>query len=231
MARVFDLHVHTTRGSSDSNLSPEQMVQEAERLGLRGLCVTEHSGPWDRHEFEAFALDRNLVLIRAMEADTDMGHVLAFGIDQYLPGMERAEEIRREVDRVGGFMITAHPFRGLHNPRPVARPLLYKSSDELPSTVEEASAHPVFRLANAVEVANGGTVDSENRFAAQVAEHIGMHCTGGSDAHSVNGLGRYVTVFPDEINSEAEFLKALRLGKYYPATGLSTGNLVPFTPE
>lgn len=231
MARVFDLHVHTTRGSSDSNLTPEQMVQEAERLGLKGLCVTEHSGPWDRHEFEAFARDRNLVLIRAMEADTDMGHVLAFGIDKYLPGMERAEEIRREVDRVGGFMITAHPFRGLHNPRQVARPLLYKSNGDLPSTVEEASTHPVFRLANAVEVANGGTVDSENRFAVQVAEHIGLQCTGGSDAHSVNGLGRYVTVFPDEINSEAEFLKALRQGQYYPATGLSTGSLVPFTPE
>ena len=230
MAKVFDLHVHTTKGSSDSNLSPEEMAQEAERLGLKGLCLTEHSGPWDRHDFEAFAQERDLVLIRAMEADTDMGHVLAFGIDRYLPGMEKAEEIRRHVDMVGGFMVTAHPFRGLHNPRPVAQPLLYKGGEGLPSTVEEAAGHPIFRLANAVEVANGGTVDSENRFAVEVAEHIGMSCTGGSDAHSVNGLGRCVTVFADEINSEAEFLKALRQGQYYPATGLSTGRLAPFTP-
>ena len=229
MAKVFDLHIHTTKGSGDSNLSPEEMVQEAERLGLKGLCLTEHSGPWDRHEFEAFARERNVVLIRAMEAETDMGHVLAFGVDRYLPGMERAEEIRRHVDEVGGFMITAHPFRGIHNPRPIARPLLYKSGESLPETIEDAANHPVFRIANAVEVANGGTVDSENKFAVEVAEHLGMHCTGGSDAHSVNGLGRCVTVFPDEISNEAEFLKALKEGQYYPATGLSEGRLVPFT--
>ena len=231
MARVFDLHVHTTRGSSDSNLSPEEMVLEAERLGLKGLCITEHSGPWDRHEFDAFASRHDLVLVRAMEADTDMGHMLAFGLDRYLPGMERAEVLRREADQVGGFVVTAHPFRGLHNARPAARPLIYKDGSPLPTTVEDAATHPVFKLVDAVEVANGGTVDEENRFAVEVAAHLGFECTGGSDAHSVNGLGRYVTVFPDEIRSEAEFLKALRGGHFYPATGLANGRLVPFTPN
>ena len=229
MARVFDLHVHTTKGSSDSNLSPEEMVQKAEGLGLKGLCITEHSGPWDRHEFEAFARTRDLVLIRGMEADTDMGHVLAFGVDSYRPGMERVTELRRAADEVGGFIITAHPFRGLRNPPHVGPPLLYKDGLPLPSNVEEAASHPVFKLINAVEVANGGTVESENTLACQVADHLGIHCTGGSDAHSANGLGRYVTVFEDEINSEEEFLKALRGGHYYPATGLASGRLVPFT--
>ena len=229
MARVFDLHVHTTKGSSDSNLSPEEMVLEAERLGLKGLCLTEHSGPWDRHEFEKFAQSHNLVLIRAMEVDTDMGHILAYGVNSYLPGMDHAEDLRKAVDKAGGYIVTAHPFRGLHNPRLVSSLLLYKNGGELPSTVEEAAAHPVFKLANAVEVANGGTVESENTFAMEVAGHLGVHCTGGSDAHSVNGLGRFVTVFEDEISSEEEFLKALRGGNYYPAKGLATGKLVPFS--
>ena len=231
MARVFDLHVHTTKGSSDSNLSPEDMVLEAERLGLKGLCITEHSGPWDRHEFEQFAQQHNLVLIRAMEADTDMGHMLAFGLDRYMPGMEQADELRRAADRVGGFIVTAHPFRGLHNPRPLGRPLIYKDGSALPTTIEEAATHPVFRLVNAVEVGNGGTVDAENLFAGRVAAHLGYECTGGSDAHSVNGLGRYVTVFEDEINNQEEFLKALRGGHYYPATGLAAGHLVPFAAQ
>ena len=87
MARLFDMHVHTTRGSSDSSLSPEEMVLEAERLGFLGICITEHSGPWDQHEFKRFAADHNLVLIGAMEVETDMGHVLAFGLNSYLPGI------------------------------------------------------------------------------------------------------------------------------------------------
>ena len=71
MARLFDLHIHTTKGSSDSSLNPEELVLEAERLSLRGLCITEHSGPWERHEFESFASRHSLVLVRAMEVETD----------------------------------------------------------------------------------------------------------------------------------------------------------------
>jgi len=84
MARLFDLHIHTTKGSADSSLSPEDLILEAERLGLRGLCITEHSGPWDKFEFRRFANQHRIVLIRAMEVDTDMGHMLAFGFDQYV---------------------------------------------------------------------------------------------------------------------------------------------------
>ena len=78
MARLFDLHIHTTKGSSDSSLTPEDLILEADRLGLRGLCLTEHSGPWDRHEFKRFASLHSVVLIRAMEVETDFGHMLAF---------------------------------------------------------------------------------------------------------------------------------------------------------
>ena len=73
MARLFDLHIHTTKGSSDSSLTPEEMVLEADRLGLRGLCITEHAGPWDRHEFQKFAALHSVVLIRAMEVEDGHG--------------------------------------------------------------------------------------------------------------------------------------------------------------
>ena len=217
MARLFDMHVHTTKGSSDSNLSPEEMVLEAERLGFLGLCVTEHSGPWDQHEFSRFAARHNLVLIRAMEVDTDMGHILAFGLNAYLPGMGSALELRRAADEVGGFIVSAHPFRGLYNPPYSSKPLLYKEMSSVPSTVGEAAGHQVFRLVNAVEVANGGTSDKENLFAMNVAQHLGLKVTGGSDAHSNQGLGRCVTVFEGEIGNDEEFMEALRTGRFYPA--------------
>ena len=230
MARLFDLHIHTTKGSSDSNLSPEDLVLEAERLGLLGLCITEHSGPWDRHQFEQFASGHNVVLVRAMEVDTDLGHVLAFGLDRYQAGFERAEELRRAADAKGGFVVSAHPFRGvLSNPGKV-RPYLYKTvADPLPSRPEEALGHPVFKLVHALEVANGGTLDRENAFAMKVAGLLRFPVTGGSDAHSVNGLGQCVTAFRDEIHNEAEFLAALHSGKFYPAVGLRSGQLRPYT--
>ena len=47
---VFDLHIHTTRGSSDSSLAPEDLARQASDLGLDGVCLTEHSGGWEQGE-------------------------------------------------------------------------------------------------------------------------------------------------------------------------------------
>ena len=230
MARLFDLHIHTTKGSSDSSLTPEDLVLEADRLGLRGLCITEHSGPWDRHEFQKFAALHSVVLVRAMEVETDFGHMLAFGLDRYQAGFNKAAELRKAATAAGGFVITAHPFRGvLSSNGRRDRALIYQSvPDELPKTPEDALGHPVFKLADAVEVANGGTADRENEFAMNVASKLGLPVTGGSDAHSVHGLGKFVTEFHDEVSSEREFLKALHSKQYHPVVGLRTGNLKPY---
>ena len=230
MARLFDLHIHTTKGSSDSSLTPEDLILEADRLGLRGLCLTEHSGPWDRHEFKKFAGLHNVVLIRAMEVETDYGHMLAFGLDRYQAGYNKAAELRKAATAAGGFVVTAHPFRGVLSGGHRSRALLYQSvSDPLPETPEQPLDHPVFKLADAVEVANGGTIDRENDFAMAVAGLLKLPVTGGSDAHSTQGLGKFLTEFADEVNTEAEFLKALHSKKFHPVTGLRTGNLRPYT--
>ena len=230
MARLFDLHIHTTKGSADSSLSPEDLILESERLGLRGLCITEHSGPWDRHEFRRFATRHNVVLVRAMEVDTDLGHMLAFGIDQYQSGFNRAAELYKAANAVGGFVVSAHPFRGVLGKHMRERPYLYRSmTDSLPKVPADALDHPAFKVVHAIEVANGGTADEENHFAMKVAGLLKVPVTGGSDAHSIHGLGKYVTVFRDEVNTEAEFLKGLHSGTIYPAIALRQGNLQPYT--
>ena len=229
MARLFDLHIHTTKGSSDSSLTPEDLILEADRLGLRGLCLTEHSGPWDRHEFKQFASLHNVVLIRAMEVETDFGHMLAFGMDRYEAGYNKAAELRKAATAAGGYVITAHPVRGVPSGAGRSRALIYQSiTDPLPETPEDAVNHPVFKLADAVEVANGGTIDRENDFAMAVASLLKLPVTGGSDAHSIHGLGKFLTEFTDEVNTEAEFLKALHSKQFHPVTGLRQGNLKPY---
>jgi predicted metal-dependent phosphoesterase TrpH len=228
MATIIDLHVHTTKGSSDSSLTPEEMVLEANRLGLPGICITEHNAPWDRHQFADFASKHDLLLIRGVEVDTEMGHVLVFGLDSYVSGISEITGLRRVVKERGGAMVTAHPFRGIHDPRPNSRPYLYRDGRPFPTNVEEGSQHPVFQMVDAVEAANGSTIDSENLFAWEVARRLNLNTTGGSDAHSVHGLGRCTTVFPDDIRSEAEFIDALRNGRYYAGYGLRAGNVQPF---
>jgi hypothetical protein len=230
MAKVFDLHIHTTKGSSDSSLKPDELILEADRLGLRGLCITEHSGPWERHEFQRFASLHSVVLVRAMEVETEMGHMLAFGLDRYQAGFNKAAELRKAADAAGGFVIIAHPFRATLNQKRKENALLYQTvPGPLPQKPEDALSHPVFKLAHAVEVVNGGTRDEENDFAMRVASMLRLPVTGGSDAHSTHGLGKFVTAFGDEINNEQEFLAALHTGKFYPAVGLRSGQLRPYT--
>jgi predicted metal-dependent phosphoesterase TrpH len=229
MARYFDLHIHTTKGSSDSNLTPEDLILEASRIGLKGLCITEHSGPWDRHEFNKFAELHNVVLIRGMEVDTNYGHMLAFGLDKYESGFNNAATLSKAVNAQGGFLITAHPFRGIFSPPSRGRPFLYRSTtDVIPTDPKEASLHEVFKLVNAVEAGNGGTADDENEFALQVSSLLNLPSSGGSDAHSTHGIGNFVTEFETEVLNEEQFLKALKTGSFRPVSGLRTGNPKPF---
>ncbi|MCL0029173.1 PHP domain-containing protein [Dehalococcoidia bacterium] len=226
MTSVFDLHVHTNRGSPDSALTPEELVSEAHRLRLTGVMVTEHDG-WPRYDFEAFARDQDLVLVRALEVYTPLGHVITLGLDAHVVGygedLGTIYRLRDEVDRVGGFMILAHPFRFLFDLPTYTQNMLFRDAAKTPRTAEEASEHPVFKLVDEIEVVNGGNIERENRFAQEVAALLGRWGTGGSDAHSTDGFAKGVTVFNGDIRHEADLLEALRAGDFFPVEGFHVG--------
>ncbi len=228
---VFDLHVHTVKGSSDSSLSPEDLVVEALRLGLDGVCLTEHSGWRDLQEFKAFAARQELVVVHALEVDTVYGHVLAFGVDAYGPGFSNVRELRRAVHRAGGYLVTAHAFRNIFNPPPYNRSIVFADPGAYPKTATEALAHPVFHMVDDVEVFNGANTERENGFALEVARSLGERGTGGSDAHSTEGIGSCITVFDGPIRSEADLLEALRAGAYRPVDGFPQRELPTLDEE
>ncbi|MBI4307807.1 MAG: PHP domain-containing protein [Chloroflexi bacterium] len=224
---LIDLHVHTFK-SGDSSLSPEELAHEAKRIGLDGVCLTEHGGGWGRDEFERFARQHNLLLVRALEVDTDVGHIAVFGVDGYVPGMSKAEGLRRIVDAAGGFAVLTHPFRRLFD-QPSGRNFLYPGPLHRLPTAEEAAQHPIFNLVDDVEVLNGGNTERENCFAREVADLRGMKGTGGSDAHSTHGLGCFVTYFEKTIRSTAELVEELRARRFTPVHGLLQGQPRPFS--
>ena len=232
MASVFDLHVHTNQGSPDSSLTPEAMVAEAARLGLSGVLVTEHLG-WPRPEFSTFASQQSLPVILTLEAYTPLGHIITLGLDHYVTGysggLDTIKTLRKEVDRVGGFMILAHPFRHLfENHGNYTQNILFEEWETVPQTAEDAIQHPIFELVDAIEVVNGGNLEKENRFAQEVAGLWGRAGTGGSDAHSVNGLGKGVTVFSGDVRTQLDLLEALRAGEFFPVEGFHLGQPVEY---
>ena len=226
MNSIFDLHVHTNQGSPDSALAPEELVEEAVRIGLTGAMVTEHNG-WPRHSFEQFREGKGVVLVRALEVYTPLGHIITLGLESHVPGLssglDAVRMLRKEVERVGGFMILAHPFRFLFDPPGMYQNILFEKPADMPRTPEEGAKHPVYELVDEIEVVNGGNIELENRFAQVVTQVLGWWGTGGSDAHSVNGLGKGATLFKGEIRHENDLLEALREGDYVPIEGFHVG--------
>jgi predicted metal-dependent phosphoesterase TrpH len=225
---IVDMHVHTTRGAADSSLTPDQLSEVAAGIGLTGVNITEHDRMWDAHQIQEFRERSGLFVSRGMEVSTDMGHMIAVGLGQYLPGIRRATELRRVLDEAGGFMIVAHPFRHFFDPIHFLR----SGKPPFEMTPEEAAERmPVFRLVDEIEVANGGTAPRENQFALQVARVLGKTGIGASDCHSTQGVGYYVTVFEEELRDQQHMLELLHSRRFYAAEGLPAGDLRPYELE
>ena len=219
------MHVHTVRGAADSSLTPDQLIEEARRIALTGVNISEHDRVWESHLLEEFRERSGLFVSRGMEVSTDMGHMIVVGLDRYVAGIRRAAELRHVLDDVGGFMIVAHPFRHFFDPihfRRDGRPPFEMSPEEA------AERMPVFKLVDEIEVANGGSTPRENQFALKVTKALGKRGIGASDCHSTQGVGYYVTVFEEELRDQDHMLEQLRQRRFYAAEGLPAGELRPY---
>jgi predicted metal-dependent phosphoesterase TrpH len=209
---LIDLHVHTTLGSTDSNLHPEALVAEATRAGLDAVCVTEHSGVWSDSQLEEIG-NGSIRLFRGREIETEMGHVLAIGMPGFPNGMHRIKQLAEYCDETGAALIAAHPFRHHVNP-PVGQSCLLTRGADLASADPAAitDALPNLSLFDAIEAFNGATTPVDNDVAVQVAEYLDTPTTGGSDAHSIEGLGSCATQIDGDVRSTQELVEAIRSG-------------------
>jgi hypothetical protein len=207
----MDVHVHTNPASSDSMLQPDELVELAVDNGLTAISMSEHDFTLESHKQEDFrAQYPDLFINFGMEVSTDLGHMLAFGFPGYLPGIRRLEKLREEADKVGGFIIVAHPFRRLFDPVTAMR-----TGEKFELTPTEAAEQmEVFKLVHGIEVANGANTPQENYFALEVAQILGIAATGGSDAHSTSGIGTFATAFENEVSSTGELLEELHAGRF-----------------
>ena len=221
----MDMHVHTMGASSDSMLKPDELAEIAPANGLTGVNITEHDQVWDVHSRNAFREKHNGLFVNfGMEVSTDMGHMLAVGLTEYVGGIRRAKELRELLDRVGGFLIVAHPFRHVFDPVTAMR----SGNKPFDLTVEQAAELPVFALVDAIEVANACNTPRENYFAHEVAQLLGKPGTGGSDAHSNTGIGYYCTGYERAISEPDQFLEELHAGRFEATHRKPGGRFVRF---
>jgi hypothetical protein len=200
----IDLHTHTRPRSPCSSLDPPDLVREATRLGLHGICLTEHQVLWQRDEIAELAGGSTLRILRGNEFTTNQGDILVFGFEEDVKELLTIEELRGRVMAAGGFMIAAHPFRGFKT----------FGIGQLQMTVEQACRRKVFDFVDAIEIGNGKLSAEENEMAARVAAERGLPGTAGSDAHRQDEVGRWATDFERAVETEQELLEELRAGRF-----------------
>ena len=203
---VIDLHVHTSPASPCASSSVDEIIEEAKRIGLDGICLTDHNYLWSADAVLALRKKHNFLIFRANEIVTEQGDMLVFGFHEDIQGIIKLVELKKRVAAVEGFIVAAHPFRGF----------LTFGADDVGLTTEEAMAREMFQSVDGVETMNGKVTATENGLAQKVANGLGLSATGGSDAHDISTLGTYATAFERTINSERELLSALKNGRYQP---------------
>ena len=200
----IDLHIHTSPRSACSYIDPLELIKEAQRLNLDGICLTEHQVLWDSGDVEKLAREGGIKIFRGNEFTTNQGDILVFGFYKDIKELLMIQELREEVKSAGGFMIAAHPFRGFKT----------FGIGQLQMTVEHACKRKVLEFVDAIEVGNGKLSPDENDMARKVSEKLDLPGTGGSDAHRVDEVGKWLTVFEKEIQNELELVQELHAGRF-----------------
>jgi predicted metal-dependent phosphoesterase TrpH len=192
----FDLHLHTTRHSPDSDMDPLAMLRRAEQIGLNGVVITEHDWLWTEPELEVLrALHPRLVVLAGIEVSAYEGHFLAYGVTNpfAVPRGVRVAELCREVHRQGGAVVAAHPFRW-------GQPfddILARERPEL----------------DGLELMTSNMDADCRRLAAGVRSRHSLAGLGSSDAHDEETLGVCYTEFPGPVAGMADVVAAIRTGR------------------
>lgn len=197
---LIDMHLHQDRHSFDSHVSLEDIIDEAKRKGLDGICITDHDDLGLRDIVERF-YDENLKIFVGVEILTTQGDILVLGLDKVPDKMLTPSELLKIVEEQGGVCISAHPYR--------------KNNRGLEDNIFEYASDKEIHL-HAVEVCNGSTPFHLNAQAGDTARATKLAMTGGSDAHWKERVGLMATYFPDEITTEKELIEAIKKGDCYP---------------
>lgn len=205
---TFETHLHTVVGSYDGAIHTSELIDWIRASRIDGVCITDHDFVFPKREINDIQSKTGCVVVQGVEVTTDMGHVLAYGLEEYISGIHQIDVLRREIDRARGALVLAHPFRNELSPH-------YQYGGKVSGLPEwdEVLARPVFQFIDALEACNGSGVPEEEQVVRKVASKLDLPVTGGSDAHHAHSLGRCLTCFTGTIRTERDFIDAIIAGE------------------
>jgi predicted metal-dependent phosphoesterase TrpH len=189
----FDLHLHTTRHSPDSQMDPPALLRKARERSLDGVVITEHDWLWTEQELEVLrALAPDLVVLSGIEVTTRQGHFLAYGVTNpfAVPRGIGVAELCREVHRQGGAVVAAHPHRW-------GQPFDEFLRTERPEL-------------DGLEVMSHNMDEQCRRRAAETQRATGLPGLGNSDAHHEDVVGVCYSEFDATIRNQRDLVEAIR---------------------
>jgi hypothetical protein len=133
--------------------------------------------------------------------------MLVFGLNIDFTILLQLRDLRNMVTAAKGFMVYAHPFRGLPE-------LTIGDSD---AALQITLGKVDITSFDAVEGRNGRSKDIYNQPALEMAARYSLKTTGGSDAHAEGEIGTCVTVFESSITTDEELLNELKAGRFTSA--------------
>ena len=192
-----DLHVHTTY-SSDSVITPKELVFYAKKRGLTAVAVTDHNKV---EGAQKIAKQTDFLIIPGTEVSSMHGHIVGLNVNTLIPRGLSADETVDRIHEAGGIAIACHPFALMKN----------------------SIGKHVSGKFDAVEVINASAFpfNRATSKANQLAERLKLPKVAGTDAHYGPVIGQAYTLIDSEANVEA-VIKAVKKGQCKPAgTGLS----------
>ena len=207
---LIDLHCHTYPKSDDGFMSVDELIDGTKASGLDGVCLTEHDAFWSVDSVQELSRRHRFLVLPGCEINTDTGHALVFGLDHYEFGLHRPAYLLDCVERAGGVIIAAHPYRRRFLAEPAKCP---EARDEM---LDRASGDDFFQMCQAIEGLNGRGSDVQNQFSQDLGTRLGSVMTAGSDAHRVEQLGTAATEFQESVESLEDLILQLRNGSCRP---------------
>ncbi|HVP21682.1 MAG TPA: PHP domain-containing protein [Anaerolineaceae bacterium] len=193
-----EFHCHTT-ASKDSLNRVEDLLRTARQRGIQRLMVTDHNTI--KGALEARRLDPELVIV-GEEVLTLDGELLAYFVTEEVPHGLPPEDAIRLLRQQGCFISVPHPFdRRRHGWAP----------DDLARITPLVDAIEVFNSRCQLPVLN-------TRAAEYAAQH-NLPGTVGSDAHTLDEVGRSTLTLP-YFSTADELRQVIRLAR--PETLLSS---------
>lgn len=159
------------------------------KKGLSAIAVSDHFTTEGAFKAMKEAASTDLVVIPAIEVETDMGHIMGLFVKSDIR-TRNVDEVLDEIRKQDGLAVLLHPTR------------LYTSN--LKEVAEKVDV---------IEGLNGRTRRGENLKARNLASRFRKPIIAGSDAHMRLEIGRVMTVLEDASNSPEDIKWHILNGK------------------